>query len=132
MTVDLVFVYGSLKRGCYNHGLLEYAEFVGAGQTEPRYRLLDLGPYPAMIEHDAAPLAIGGELYRIDAATLARLDRLEDVGVEYRRVVIPVSMVDGPGCDQRPTTQEAWTYLWMRSTAGLRLWPDAVWREKKD
>ena len=129
MSPDLVFVYGSLKRGFRNHRLLAAAEFIGVAQTEPRFRLLDLGPHPAMIEHPAAPLAIAGEVYRIDSATSAALDRLEDEGVEYRRVVVPVTMIEGPGCDQRVVVRQAWTYLWLRPADPYALWPDAVWRE---
>ncbi len=130
MSPDLVFVYGSLKRGFYNHRWLAAAEFIGAAQTEPRFRLLDLGRHPAMIEHPTAPLAIGGEVYRVDSATSAALDRLEDEGVEYRRVVVRVTLLEGPGCDQRVVVRQAWTYLWMRPADAYPLWPDAVWRER--
>lgn len=127
---DLVFVYGSLKRGYYNHRLLARAEFVGAAQTETRYRLLDLGPHPALIEYPTAPLAVVGEVYRIDAATLADLDRLEVEGTEYRRIVVPVAMLDGPGCDRRLAVREVWTYLGMHAADAYPLWPDAEWRER--
>jgi gamma-glutamylcyclotransferase (GGCT)/AIG2-like uncharacterized protein YtfP len=126
---DLVFVYGSLKRGFYNHGLLERAEFFGAALTEACYRLIDLGPHPAMIETNVDPLVVFGELYRIDAQTLARLDKLEEEGVAYRRVVAPIMMLDGPGCDQSIVRYQAWTYLWLGVVDSQRILPDGLWRE---
>jgi len=134
MSPDLVFVYGSLKRGFRNHRLLAAGEFVGAGLTEPRYRLINLGPYPAMIEASQLrpadePLSVTGELYRIDQATLENLDRLEDEGVLYRRIVVPIMSLEGGACDQRVVTHRAWTYLWLRSPSEYPLWPTATWVE---
>jgi gamma-glutamylcyclotransferase (GGCT)/AIG2-like uncharacterized protein YtfP len=129
MSPDLVFVYGSLKRGFRNHGLLHASEFVGGGLTEARYRLINLGPYPAMIENAEEPMSITGELYRVDEPTLAALDRLEDEGVLYRRIVARITSLDGGACDQRIVTHSAWTYLWLRSAAQYPLWPTATWVE---
>jgi gamma-glutamylcyclotransferase (GGCT)/AIG2-like uncharacterized protein YtfP len=83
----LLFVYGTLKRGQRNHRLLDGQEFVRAARTRPGYRLLDLGPYPGLVESDTGG-AIEGEIYRVDAATLLRLDAFE--GPQYRRAVIKV------------------------------------------
>src|SRR5688572_26642866 len=130
MSPDLVFVYGSLKRGCRNHRLLANAEFVGAGLTEPRYRLINVGPYPALIETAEEPLALTGELYRIDEATPASLDRLEDEGVLYRRIVAPITTLDGGACDQRVDTHSAWIYLWLRAPNEYPLWATATWVEQ--
>jgi gamma-glutamylaminecyclotransferase len=129
MSPDLVFVYGSLKRGFRNHGLLANCEFVGAGLTEARYRLINLGPYPALVETADEPLSITGELYRIDRATLSTLDRLEDEGVLYRRIVAPITGLEGGACDQRIVTHRAWTYLWLKSPSAYPLWPTATWVE---
>lgn len=78
----LLFVYGTLRQGESNHYLLESSHCLGSYQTTPDYSLYDLGPYPAVIEGHHA---IVGEVYQIDEETLARVDRLEDVPVEYRR-----------------------------------------------
>jgi gamma-glutamylcyclotransferase (GGCT)/AIG2-like uncharacterized protein YtfP len=134
MSPDLVFVYGSLKRGFRNHRLLAGSRLVGSGLTEPRYRLINLGPYPALIEASwlptaDEPLSITGELYRIDGPTLAELDRLEDEGAMYRRIVAPITTLEGGACDQRISTVEAWTYLWLRSPTEYPLWPTATWVE---
>jgi gamma-glutamylcyclotransferase (GGCT)/AIG2-like uncharacterized protein YtfP len=81
-----VFVYGSLLSGESNHRVLAGAALVGEARTEARYTLHDLGAYLAMTaggEH-----AIAGELYEVDAETLAALDRLEGHPHDYRRTTI--------------------------------------------
>lgn len=135
MTPDLVFVYGTLKRGQRNHYLLAGAEYLGPASTEPKYRLIDCGPYPALLDDvkrcgpEVEPLAVAGEVYRIDAATLAALDRLEDEGRLYRRAVIEVLMVDGGACCQTPRTRPAWTYFWLGPPTAFPLVPGSAWRE---
>ena len=128
---DLVFVYGTLKRGERNHDLLRTAEFVGPAFTEPRFRLIDCGPYPAMIEHFDEPLVISGEVYRIDDGVLLELDKLEDEGRLYRRKVVEVSLIDGGACDQSLRTARCWTYLWLNESHNLPLIDGASWSEAK-
>jgi len=80
----LLFVYGTLMRGESAHALLgPTARFVGEAQTEPRFTLLDMGEYPALVE--GGTTAVRGELYEIDAELLAVLDRYEDVPELYER-----------------------------------------------
>lgn len=78
-----VFVYGTLLRGEPNHRLLAHARFVGEAVTEPGFELADLGAFPAMSA--AGGGAVAGEVYAVDAATLAALDRLEGHPRFYRR-----------------------------------------------
>ena len=51
MSSDLVFVYGTLKRGERNHYFLASAEYLGPAFTEPLYRMIDCGPYPLSLIH---------------------------------------------------------------------------------
>ncbi|MCT0213528.1 MULTISPECIES: gamma-glutamylcyclotransferase [unclassified Synechococcus] len=104
---ELVFVYGTLKRGEPNHGWLRGARFLGRRRL-PGVRMHDLGPYPMAVpaageEQKGKPgrlPLIHGELFRVDAAGLAGLDRLEDVPNDYRRLRLVLS--DG---------MPAWVYL---------------------
>lgn len=74
-------------RGELNHHVLGTAAvFLGCARTAPRYRLLDLGPYPALVGGGACSIA--GELYEIDAPTLCDLDRFEGHPDLYRRTSI--------------------------------------------
>lgn len=86
-----VFVYGTLLRGEPNHRLLVGARFAGDARTTPRHRLVDLGAFPAMV--DGGDTSVAGELYEVDAATLAALDRLEGHPRFYERR--PVALADG-------------------------------------
>ena len=118
--MTLLFVYGSLKRGCSNHRQLRGQTFVGSARTQPGYRLFDLGDYPGMIPFAADRDGVAGEVWSVDDACLARLDKFEGTpeGL-YRREVIPLL---APFADQAVET-----YLYNRSTEGLAeigsVWP---------
>jgi gamma-glutamylcyclotransferase (GGCT)/AIG2-like uncharacterized protein YtfP len=70
-----VFVYGTLLSGEPNHRLLDDRDLVGPARTEARFTLFNFGAFPAMVE--GGETAVTGEVYEVDAQTLARLDRLE-------------------------------------------------------
>lgn len=80
---ELVFVYGTLRAGESNHGLLVNSECLGVCQTLPQFGLFDLGPYPAVVSGDQA---IVGEVYRVDLNTMANLDELEEYPNLYDRI----------------------------------------------
>jgi gamma-glutamylaminecyclotransferase len=78
-----VFVYGSLKRGFGNARLLSESRYLGDAVSIDRFRMWGWGfPYIAASE-DGLPVA--GELYEVDEATLANLDRLEGHPRHYCR-----------------------------------------------
>ena len=76
---SLVFVYGTLKTGfCRNHFLNGYKR-LGEFCTRPIYRLFDCGEYPAMVVDVDNGRSISGEVWAVDDAALAILDRVEAV-----------------------------------------------------
>ncbi len=85
----LLFVYGTLKRGCSNHHHLAGQTFVGAARTVPGFRLYDLGGYPGIAAVAEERMGVVGELWSVDPAALGRLDAFEGVheGL-YRRTRI--------------------------------------------
>ncbi|MEZ4299723.1 MAG: gamma-glutamylcyclotransferase family protein, partial [Polyangiaceae bacterium] len=68
----LLFVYGSLLRGEDNHAVLAGARFVATARTAPRYTLVDLGPYPALVP--GGETEVSGELFEVGPALLTELD----------------------------------------------------------
>lgn len=89
-SLQLVFVYGTLKRGHQRNHVLADQTFIGPATTVADYRMYDLGSYPGLIE--VAPGAgdqIQGEIYRIDPACLRQIDQIEavDQGLYERREI---------------------------------------------
>lgn len=81
-----VFVYGTLLAGEPNHRVLGGAKLVADARTEPAFELRDLGPFPGLVR--GGQHAVLGEVYEVDAPTLAALDRLEGHPRFYRRARI--------------------------------------------
>jgi gamma-glutamylaminecyclotransferase len=96
-----VFVYGSLRSGESNHRYLATARPLGPATTARGYALYDYGQYAAIVREGEG--AVSGELYEVDAPTLAELDRLEGHPSFYRRQSVTLS--DGEEAEayvQRP------------------------------
>jgi gamma-glutamylaminecyclotransferase len=95
----LLFVYGTLKRGCCNHGQMAGQTFVGIARTMPGYRLYDLGGYPAIVSSPEDRDGVVGEVWSVDPEGLCKLDTFEGVheGL-YRREPIALQ---GPFSGQR-------------------------------
>jgi gamma-glutamylcyclotransferase (GGCT)/AIG2-like uncharacterized protein YtfP len=120
----LIFVYGTLKRGCRNHHFLAGQMYLGEARTIPGFRLFDLGNYPGMIANSSATDQVAGEVWSLDADGLARLDRLEgtDEGL-YRREIVALMP---PFSEPDRIVQ---TYLYLRSVEGRAVISGGVWRE---
>ena len=86
-----VFVYGTLLRGETNHRFIARAALIGAAQTPPTFTLYDLGFFPGLVV--GGQHAVAGEVYEVDEATLAELDRLEGHPRYYQRT--PIRLADG-------------------------------------
>jgi gamma-glutamylcyclotransferase (GGCT)/AIG2-like uncharacterized protein YtfP len=109
--MTLVFVYGTLKRGGSNHHHLAGQEFVAPARTGPGYRLYQLGEYPGLVASPGATAAITGEVWSVDDACLAALDRLEGTAEGlYARVPVALEGSFNPGAVQ--------AYLYLRDVGG--------------
>jgi gamma-glutamylcyclotransferase (GGCT)/AIG2-like uncharacterized protein YtfP len=96
----IVAVYGTLRRGCRNHGLMASAEPLGEGSITGRLWIVGTRPerpypYPALLLEGDGRVEV--ECYRLTGRRqLALLDRLEAfrphdlAGSEYVRRRIPV------------------------------------------
>jgi gamma-glutamylaminecyclotransferase len=116
--VTRLFVYGTLLRGEPNAGWLSGARFLGPCSTRAAFTLIDLGPYPAMTA--AGDGVVHGELYEIDAATLARLDDFEGHPDLYRRT--PLLLADG---------SVAQAYLLANAAPGTPVIVSGDWRRRE-
>jgi len=115
--LELVFVYGTLKRGQVNHHCLAAARWLGEAEL-PGLVLHDLGPFPMAVPGDGC---IQGELYAVDPAALERLDHLEGCPRLYRRQRLPLG--DG---------RQAWVYLGRpRQVRHSPVLADGVWRGRR-
>ncbi len=103
---ERVFVYGTLRKGQCNHRLLKSARYLGIFITRPRYTMLNLGAYPAVVTGGAT--AVTGEVYDITVPTLAALDRLEDYPRSYTRDILETPYGN------------AWFYVYLGGSGG---WP---------
>jgi len=90
-----VFVYGTLRRGQRNHHLLASSKFVGETATLRPFWMITTGPFPVLLDQvpddfGVPALAVFGEIYHVDDATMVELDRLERAGIAYDRKVTEV------------------------------------------
>lgn len=120
---EIVFVYGTLRRGGSNHFRLAGAEFISAGTVAGRLYRIDW--YPGLVL-DPAGDDIHGEAYRVSLELLAALDLFEGLsaggieGSEYRRVCSPVVQTDS-------RTLSAWVWEWLGITDESQRLKDGDW-----
>lgn len=83
-----IAVYGSLKKGRYNHTILEDQEFVG--NTTVRGTLYRVSSYPALIEDGENEYE--AEIYRVDERVYNYIRSME-LGAGYKEVEINGNIV---------------------------------------
>lgn len=82
----VVFAYSSLLRGERDHELMHRATLLRKTTTAPGFRLVDLGPYGAMIA--GGDQVVVGELWELDRETLRAIDVRKEVPVLFERTQI--------------------------------------------
>jgi gamma-glutamylcyclotransferase (GGCT)/AIG2-like uncharacterized protein YtfP len=122
-TSQLVFVYGTLRRGGSNHFRMAGAEFVAAGTITGRMYRIDW--YPGLVLDDAGD-EIHGDLYAVGPELLDAVDRFEGLsageieGSEYRRVQTSVVQQDSQ-------VRLAWVWEWCGITEESQRLADGDW-----
>ena len=119
---ELVFVYGTLKKGQPNYPVMERAKgkFIGHFGTDPEFTMYDLGAYPAV--SNGGNTSIKGEIYAVE--DIKPLDWLEGYPEFYDRHQIDTHY--GP----------AWIYTY-HPDESLPIvingyWADHVWLDDYD
>ncbi len=110
--MTIVFLYGTLKRGGSNHAFVARQRFLGPARTVPGFTLYSLGDYPGMVRAPGDTAGVAGELWVVDDACLAELDKLEGVDeghYERHDVVLAPNHL----------ASSAQTYLYARPHDGL-------------
>lgn len=110
MERSVIFVYGTLKSGFSNHHYLDGSNCLGAGRTVEKYGLYVEG-IPFVVRHEHVS-HICGELYSINAATLNKLDSLENHPGWYNRQEVEVVTNEG-----KQVT--AWLYFYPEKRGNL-------------
>lgn len=118
-----VFVYGTLRQGFSNHGLLKGMPYLGVGVSaiekfemrEPHH-----GGFPLLFENGQRTNSgnvmsgkVHGEVYVVDPLTLLELDRLEGNGFMYQRSKQWITLKDQQVASKnnfKPCIQ-AWMYV---------------------
>jgi len=122
-------VYGTLRRGETNSGLLGAARFLGMGRLAGQLRMMPPSAarayaYPSLVRDEPGTVVV--EIYALaDAAALEATDRLEaydpadETGSEYVRRAATIE--EGP-------VPEAWVYVYNgpRGEMGAAI-PDGDW-----
>ncbi len=113
-----VFVYGTLMSGFGNNRLMQ-GRLVGRATTAGM--LYNLNGFPGLRQDDGHG-TVYGEVWDIDDASLAALDRLEGVAVGlYDRIRVVANV-------ERHGSVEAWAYqISQRHTVGRQLVPNGDW-----
>lgn len=99
---QLIFVYGTLRRGFMFHAYLGGARCMGGAHTVNHHALY-VGEYP-MCVRDRAVGPVAGEIYDVSDGMLTMLDALEEHPRLFRREEIPVRLDNG-------RTVTAWIYF---------------------
>lgn len=83
--MNLLFVYGTLKKGCSRNRYLSDQRYLGTACTKPKYAIYQYSGYPAMIETKIGPVVgvnvfnVFGEIYEVSYDCLQQIDEIENV-----------------------------------------------------
>lgn len=129
-TSELVFVYGTLKRGFPNHHFMEGATFLGMARTVDAYPLVLGGDWftPNLMPEPGEGYRVIGEVWRVPAALMPALDELESVHLPngYRRATIPLVY-----CENSEPVHASVYFRERRFIKGIRSEPMADYQDRR-
>lgn len=99
MNSEILFVYGTLRRGGSNHFRMNGGLYLGSGFVMGRLFRVDW--YPGLLlDRDGGE--VFGDVYEVAPEVISALDKFE--GAEYRRIRTQVVVGDGCEC------MDAWVW----------------------
>ncbi|XP_039600738.1 gamma-glutamylaminecyclotransferase-like isoform X1 [Polypterus senegalus] len=111
ITMVLIFVYGTLKRGQPNHCEMTTAkngkaEYQGRGHTVVKFPLVIAGKYniPFLLNVPGSGHHVKGEIYSIDNEMLQFLDKFEECPRVYQRTLEKVKIEEWEGASNLLST----------------------------
>ena len=120
---NLVFSYGTLKRGFPNHSIMQEinASYIADAGTKFKYPLVQVGKWntPFMIDIKNYPNSykVNGELFEIDKKGISTLDEFEGIGLcYYKRLKIDICCKTKKG---DTFSKDAWCYFRYENSANL-------------
>lgn len=109
---NIIFVYGTLRRGCINNDILKDCPFLGKARTRDCYSLYMLNSgLPAVIK--IPKIQVAGELYEVSDDMLIFLDRFEGHPNLYIREEIVV-------IDEQDKDRNAYIYFYNSSLLDIK------------
>lgn len=93
---NIVFVYGSLKKGFINNSRLKNAEFIGSAKTVEKYEMYrsSHGNWPYLIKDHGLGSLIKGEVYSLSDNLLKVIDEFEGHPDYYKRELVKVKLTE--------------------------------------
>jgi len=117
--MGLIFVYGSLKRNCFNHGKFDFdkkTRFLKDAAVRG-FRMYNLGHYPCIVRTGLEDDVVHGEIFDLVDNECAALIKKMEEAVHYAEEIIEV---DG---------EQVITYVFRRVPTHAKLVVDGNWRE---
>ena len=91
----IIAVYGSLRKGMGNHGLISHSTMIERRTVQLPYKMISLGGFPGLVK-DETPNDIVIELYEVDQPTYARVERLEGYPTFYDKYAFELPEYESP------------------------------------
>ena len=127
----LIAAYGTLKKGFYNHYLLEGEKFLGEAISKERFSL-GHASFPAVIpDINGSPIKV--EIYEVSSETLNKLDRLEGYPDFYNRELYEFTLKDGKTVKAFLYTiqKKSGYFSWLTpSSDNAFWWTESGWKPK--
>lgn len=114
---QLVFVYGTLKKGFGNHTVLGTNPiYLGKARTQDMgWIMYDTGSFPVVMKTGDVGHYIYGEVYMVPPKQMLQLDGLESNGSMYQRERVKLRLLDqtesDPVIGSAKPIRKAWMYI---------------------